>query len=68
MSIIQEAIQEEINSLERDLDVITNPTEYREVEYIINQFQGVLKKMKLQERINECFKNDKTHMDNLSQN
>ncbi len=42
---MKEAIQEEIKSLERDLDVITDPTEYKEIEYIINSFQKLMEKM-----------------------
>lgn len=44
MNETKEALQDEIKSLEKDLDVITDPIEHREVEYIINEFQKLLEK------------------------
>jgi len=65
---LKTAIQKEIKILEKDLLYMIDGTRKRQAEYVLKEFNNLLKTIEFNQRITKVCKADKSHMEKLSQN
>jgi len=65
---LNQAIKKEIKGLEKDLSYMIDGIRKRQTEYLLKEFNNLLKTLEFNQQIVRVCKADKSHMKNLSQN